>query len=83
MGDHQRRALQFPDDIGHGESLSGTGDVEQHLVFLLFLNTLDQFLDRLGLVTPGAVIRFKQKGNVLGHLHESINSSGHSIRSSG
>ena len=83
VGDHQRRALQFPDDIGHGEGLSGSGDAQQHLVFLLFFNTLDQFLDRLGLVTPGAVIRFKQKGNVLGHFHESINSCGHSIRSSG
>ena len=53
----QGRALHRLDDLGHGEGLAGAGRAEQDLVALLALETLDQFGNRLRLVTLGGVFR--------------------------
>ncbi len=46
----QRRALRLFDHLGHGESLAGAGDAEQHLGAVAAADTFDQFADRLRLI---------------------------------
>ncbi len=40
MGDDQGRAVEFPDDISHGEGLAGTGYTKKRLVPVAGLDRL-------------------------------------------
>ncbi len=56
-GDHQRRALQGLDDLGHGEGLARAGDAEQHLAgFAILPDPLDQLPDRGRLVAGRLIV---------------------------
>ena len=48
------RTLQCLDYFGHGEGLAGPGDTKQHLVLFAIFHTLDQLLNRVGLVPARA-----------------------------
>ncbi len=48
-------ALEFFDDLGHGEGLAGAGDAEEDLVFFSGADTGDEFGDGTGLVALGLV----------------------------
>ena len=47
----ERRTLDLLDDVCHGERLSGAGDAHQILDFLTGADPVNEFLDRLRLVT--------------------------------
>src|ERR1017187_6858274 len=50
MRQDQRGAIQFLDDLGHGEGLARSGNSQQHLVFVAIEDAARQRLDRLPLV---------------------------------
>ena len=51
VGEDERRALDALDDVRHRECLAGTGDAEQRLVALALFQSVDERVDRIGLVT--------------------------------
>ncbi len=54
----QRRALRLLDHLGHGESLAGAGDAEQHLGAVVAPHAFDQILDRRRLIALGVEVGF-------------------------
>ncbi len=51
--EHDGRALQFLDHLGHGKGLARAGDAEQHLVLLVRPRLGGEFRDGLRLVAGG------------------------------
>ena len=51
--EHERRALDACDDVGHGEGLAGAGDAEERLVLVAAAQAVDELVDGLGLVAGG------------------------------
>ena len=64
MGQHQGRFLQLLDDIGHGKCPAGTGDAQQRLGFVPFVDALYQRFYRLWLVAGGLEWGFQVKNFV-------------------
>ena len=66
VGQHQRGPLDGLDDLGHGESLAGTGDAQQHLLLESIPDALCQSGDGLGLIAGGLVFgnHFKVRHSV-------------------
>ena len=54
--EHERRALQRLDHLGHGVGLARAGDAEQDLGLLLLAELIDQFGDRRRLVARRLII---------------------------
>ncbi len=70
---HQGRALQFGDDVGHGEGLARAGDAEQHLIALVRLQPRDQFVDGLGLIAGGLEVALQAEfGRALGPADQHV-----------
>ena len=67
----ESRPLQSLDDVGHRESLSGSGDAEQGHVTHPALESGDQLRDGLRLVAGGFVIGFKYEFH-LAKIRESL-----------
>ena len=63
--EHQGRALQPRNDLGHGVGLARAGDAEQHLVDLAVAGRLDQCLDGARLVA-GRLVGADQLERTLG-----------------
>ncbi len=61
MSDYERGALGSLDDAGDGESLTATGNPEQHLVLLTIAQAAHQRVDCLRLVATGLVVRFERE----------------------
>ena len=55
VGDNQCWFIQLLDDVCHRKSLSRTGDTQKCLTLVPFLETFDQLLNGLRLVTSGFV----------------------------
>ena len=55
VGQHQGRAVEPLDDVGHGEGLAGAGDAQHHLLMKAQLDAPGQGLDGLRLVAGGLV----------------------------
>jgi len=51
VADNERWFLNAFDDIGHCEGLAAAGDAQQGLMTVTFIQTFDQFINRLRLVT--------------------------------
>ena len=56
---NERGPIKLPDHIGDRERFSRTGHAEQCLVTVPRFDRLEQLGDRLALVAPWLVIRFK------------------------
>ena len=50
MGHHQGRDLQLLDDIGDGKSFAGAGCAKQDLIFITFIDAIDELSDGFRLV---------------------------------
>ena len=50
VGNNQGRPLDFLDDIGHGKSFAAPCDAKEGLVAVFFIQTLNQFGNRLRLI---------------------------------
>ena len=71
LSQDESRPLQFLDDVGHRESLAGSGDAEQGHVTHPALESGDQLRDGLRLVAGGFVIGFKYEFH-LAKIRESL-----------
>ena len=58
---HQRRAVQLTNDIGHGECFARPGDAKERLVPIARFDRLDQLGDRLTLVAARFIVGFELK----------------------
>ncbi len=56
---HQRRPADAGDDVGHGESLAGTGDAQQRLAEIAAAQARHELPDRLRLVAGGGIVGIK------------------------
>ena len=61
MRNDQGRPVERLNDIGHGEGLAGASDAQQGLKLVALLESVDQFLDGLGLIARRLVFRMKHK----------------------
>ena len=55
VGDYQSGLVKLLDDVRHGKGLPGTGNAQQSLELIAFLEAFDLFGDRLRLVAGGGV----------------------------
>ena len=57
VGEHQRRAVEGGNDVGHRERLARAGDTSQHLFVQAVFKPGDKRPDRLGLISHRLIIR--------------------------
>ena len=57
VGEHQRRAVEGGNDVGHRERLARAGDASQHLFVQAVFKPGDKRPDRLGLISHRLIIR--------------------------
>ncbi len=60
---HQRRAADLFDQLGHGEGLAGAGDAEQHLMLFAVADAARQFRDGVFLIAARAVVDRQSKAH--------------------
>ncbi len=76
-GEHESRALRSLDHLGHGESLAGTGDAQQHLIALPVTDAKDELGDCLRLIALGLVVGDDASGG--GRLRSSQDGAGDEV----
>ena len=69
MGQHQGRALDLLDDVGHGEGLARARDPQQRLERQAALEALHETRDRLRLIAGGGVVGHQFEARA--HVHSS------------
>jgi len=58
VSEDERGAVDFLDDLGHGEGLAGAGDAEEDLIFVAGVEAGDELGDGAGLVAGGFVVGY-------------------------
>ena len=64
VGEDEGRPVELGDDVGHGERLARAGDAEQRLGAVAGVESLDQAVDRVGLIAGWPVVgaEFERSG---------------------